>query len=42
MVTHKKTQSYIEQSLGNDSIPFTIETYGCFHSYFDSLLTAYA
>jgi hypothetical protein len=39
MVVQEKTRSYIEQSLGNDFIALTIETYGCLHSCFDSLLT---
>jgi hypothetical protein len=42
MITQKKTQSYIERTLGNDFIPLVIETYRCFHSHFDSLFTIYA
>jgi len=36
MVAQEKTQSYAEQILGDDFIPLVIETYGCFHSCFDS------
>jgi hypothetical protein len=28
--------------LGNDFIPLAVETYGCFHSRFDSFFIAYA
>jgi hypothetical protein len=42
MATLEKTRSYIAQALGDDFIPLVIETYGCFHSCFDSFLTAYA
>jgi hypothetical protein len=30
-----KTWSYMEWTLGDDFIPFTIEMYGCFHFHFD-------
>jgi hypothetical protein len=39
MVVQEKTRSYVEQTQGNDFIPFSIETYGCLHSRFDSFLT---
>jgi hypothetical protein len=39
MVVQEKTRSYVEQAQGDDFIPFVIETYGCFHSCFDSFLT---
>jgi hypothetical protein len=42
MVVQKKTQSYVKQTLGDDFIPFAIETYGCVHFCFDSFLTACA
>jgi hypothetical protein len=42
MVTQEKTQSYVKQTLGDDFIPLAIETYGCFHSCFDSFLTTCA
>jgi hypothetical protein len=43
MMTHQeKTRSYNEQALGNDLIPITIETYGCFHFPFDSFFIACA
>jgi hypothetical protein len=42
MVAQEKTQSYVEQTLINDFIPFAIEMYGCFHFRFDSFLTACA
>jgi hypothetical protein len=37
MATQEKTRSYAKQTIGNDFIPFAIETYGCFHSCFDSV-----
>jgi hypothetical protein len=40
MVAQEKTQSYVEQMLGDDFIPFAIETYGCFHFHFDSFFIA--
>jgi hypothetical protein len=39
MVVQEKTQSYVERALGDDFIPLTIETYGCFHFCFGSFLT---
>jgi hypothetical protein len=39
MVVQEKTRSYVKQTLSDDFIPFAIETYGCLHSCFDSLLT---
>jgi len=33
-----KTQSYVEQTLGNDFIPLAIETYSYLHPCFDSFL----
>jgi hypothetical protein len=42
MVTQEKTQSYVERTLGDDFIPFAIETYGCFHFHFDSFFIARA
>ncbi len=38
VVAQEKTRSYKEQVLGNDFIPFAIETYGCLHFHFDSFL----
>jgi hypothetical protein len=38
MATQEKTMSYAEQAPSDDFIPFVIETYGCFHSCFDSFL----
>jgi len=40
MVVQEKTQSYIEQTLGNDVILLVIETYGCLRFHFDSFFTA--
>jgi hypothetical protein len=42
MVAQEKTQSYVKQTLGDDFIPFAIETYGCFHFHFDSFFIARA
>jgi hypothetical protein len=42
MVVQEKTWSYVEQTLNDDFILLAIEMYGCFHSYFDSLLTTCA
>jgi hypothetical protein len=42
MVAQEKTQSYVKQTLGDDFIPFAIETYGCFHFHFDSFFIACA
>jgi hypothetical protein len=42
MVIQEKTQSYVEQTPNIDFILLVIETYGCFHSHFDSLLIACA
>jgi hypothetical protein len=42
MVAQEKTRSYIEQTPNDDFIPLDIETYGCFHSCFDSFFIAYA
>jgi len=42
MAAQKKTQSYFEQTLGDDFIPFAIKTYRCFHYHFDSFLTVCA
>ncbi len=39
MAIQEKTRSYTEWTLDNDFIPFAIEMYGCFHSYFDSFFT---
>jgi hypothetical protein len=36
MAIQKKTQSYTERILGDEFNPLVIETYGCFHFYFDS------
>ncbi len=36
MVVEEKTRSYAERAQGDDFIPLDIETYECFHSYFDS------
>jgi hypothetical protein len=38
----KKTQSYVKQTPCNNFIPLAIDTYGCFHSRFDSFFTTYA
>jgi hypothetical protein len=38
MAIKKKTQSYVEQTLGDDFTPLVIEMYGCFHFRFDSFL----
>jgi hypothetical protein len=35
-----KAQSYTKRALGDDFIPFAIETYSCFHPHFDSFLTS--
>ncbi len=35
MVAQEKTQSYAKRTLGDDFIPFAIETYGCLYSHFD-------
>jgi hypothetical protein len=42
MFAQKNTRSYVEWTLGDDFIPLIIETYGCFHSHFDSFLTTCA
>jgi hypothetical protein len=42
MAFQGKTRSYIERALYIDSIPLMIETYGCFHSHFDSSFTTCA
>jgi hypothetical protein len=42
MVIHENTRSYVEWTLSDDFIPFAIETYGCFHYFFDSFLITYA
>jgi len=42
MAAQEKTRSYTKQAPNNDSIPLAIETYGCFHSRFDSFFIAYA
>jgi len=42
MAAQEKTRSYAEQTLGDDFIFFVIETYGCFHSHFDSFFIACA
>jgi hypothetical protein len=39
MTIQEKTRSYVKQTLGNNFIPLAIDTYGCFHSCFDSFLT---
>jgi hypothetical protein len=36
MVVEEKTRSYAERAQGDDFILLDIETYECFHSYFDS------
>jgi hypothetical protein len=36
MVAQEKTRSDIKQTPDDDFIPLAIETYGCFHSHFDS------
>jgi hypothetical protein len=35
IVVQDKARFYIEQVLGDDFIPLAIETYDCFHLYFD-------
>jgi hypothetical protein len=42
MDTQEKTRSYTKQTLDDDFIPLAIKTYECFHSCFNSFLTAYA
>jgi hypothetical protein len=42
MATLKQTRSYNEWTLGDDFIPLTIKTCGCFHSRLDSFLIACA
>jgi hypothetical protein len=42
MVVQEKTRSYDERTQGDDFILLTIEMYGCFHSRFNSFLTACA
>jgi hypothetical protein len=42
LLVQEKTQSYIEQTLGNDVILLVIETYGCLRFHFDSFFTACA
>jgi len=42
MTIWEKTQSYTEQTLGDDFIPLVIEMYGCFHSRFDSFMVVCA
>jgi hypothetical protein len=40
MVVQEKTRSYTKRTLGDDFIPFTIETYGCLRFPFDSFFIA--
>jgi len=42
MATQEKTQSYVKRTPSNDFIPLIIETYGGFHSHFDSFFNACA
>jgi len=42
MATQKKTQSYIEWTLGNDFIPLALMHMGVFILCFDSFLILYA
>jgi hypothetical protein len=42
MDIQEKTRSYTKQTLDDDFIPLAIETYECFHFYFNSFLSACA
>jgi len=39
VIIQKKVRSYVVCASGDDFIPLTIETYGCFHFHFDSFFT---
>ncbi len=40
VVIQDKARACTKQTLGDDFIPLTIETYVCFHVHFDSSLTS--
>jgi hypothetical protein len=41
IIVQDKARFLTERTSKDDSLPLTIETYGCFNPHFDSFLTSY-